>query len=100
MAISPSIGTPVMALWTDKHYYPGTVVKQDTSGRYEVRFEDGDVRHVIESEIIVCELLTIGQSVFAENEEGDYLPAMVMDHYKRVHEIGYVVEFDEGNREQ
>ena len=89
-----------MALWTDKHYYPGTVVKQDTSGRYEVRFEDGDVRHVIESEIIICELLSIGQTVFAENEAGVYMSALVMDHYRRGPEVGYVVEFDEGGREK
>jgi len=38
---SVKVGTRVLGLWTDKKFYPGTVVKQ-VDGKYDIAFDDGD----------------------------------------------------------
>ena len=48
-------------MWRDKHYYPGHVVSKESSSKYAVAFDDGDMRLVEMAEIIVCDMLAIGQ---------------------------------------
>ena len=63
-------GTPVLAMWRDRHWYHGHVIKFDGTTRYSVRFEDGGVRTVKAAELIVCDLLAVGQHCYAEREVG------------------------------
>ena len=45
--------------------------------RYVVRFEDGGSLKVKQDDVVVCKLLPVGYDVMAENEEGDYVPAVI-----------------------
>ena len=71
-------GTPVFARWKDKHYYPAHIISS-SKNKYVVAFEDGDTRHVKETDIIVCNLLPKGQQVMAARDSGDYEVGVVMD---------------------
>ena len=57
-----------MAMWKDKHYYPGIVEEVTTEKSrqlYLVQFDDGNQRKVKDTEIIVCDLLAVGQECMA-----------------------------------
>ena len=89
-----------MAMWQDKHFYPGHVTACHPEGaRYTVTFEDGDVLRVAESDMFVCELLAVKQNVFADFVEGWFKPATVIGHYSNhdngSHDSknGYIVKF-------
>ena len=51
----------MLARWTDKHFYPGRVVITEPGGKHTVAFEDGDIKQVGHGQLVVCELLPIGQ---------------------------------------
>lgn len=55
------IGLPVLAMWRDKYYYPGHVVSKESSSMYAVSFDDGEMMIVEKDDIIVCDMLAIGQ---------------------------------------
>ena len=63
-------GTLVCAMWRDKHFYHGRILSQ-SKGRYQVAFEDGDVRQVKATDVFVCELLAVGQQCLAERDVSD-----------------------------
>ena len=91
-----------MAMWQDKHYYPGHVTGSHPDGaRYMVTFEDGDVLHVAESDMFVCELLGVEQTVFADTVDGWFKRATIIGHYcnhddgDHDNEHGYIVRFTE-----
>ncbi len=58
-----------MALWQDKHYYPGHILTVERNNRYTVAFEDGDTRQVKAADIFLCDLLPRGQEVMVETTE-------------------------------
>jgi len=90
-------------MWHDKHFYPGTIKSAKAEGmdKYEIRFDDGDVCLVRESDMIVCELVTVGQDVLAERRSTEgHEPGVVFGHYKRDDDFGYVVEFTDMKRER
>lgn len=91
-----------MAMWQDKHYYPGHVTGSHLdSSRYMVTFEDGDVLRVAESDMFVCELLGVEQTVFADTADGWFKRATIIGHYcnhddgDHDNEHGYIVRFTE-----
>ena len=69
-------GTPVYAKWKDRCLYPGTITSK-AGQRYVVRFEYGGSLKVKQEDVVVCNLLPVGYNVMAENEEEDYVPAMI-----------------------
>lgn len=50
-AASVTVGTRVLALWYDQRYYPGTVRGMEDQ-RYDILFDDGDVRNGLSVEQI------------------------------------------------
>ncbi len=54
-------GTPVLGMLQDKQYYPGQIVLESAPTTYIVSFEDGEVRQVKIKDLIVCDLLALGQ---------------------------------------
>ena len=90
-------------MWSDKHYYPGRIVNFNVgTDNYLVAFEDGDKRRVKKCDIIVCDLLGVGQWVFAERpmEAGSSETALIMGHYVRGGRSGYIIEFNGGTQER
>ena len=54
----------------------------------------------LSADFVVCELVGTGHSVFAIREAGWKENAVVADHFRRGKQIGYVLHFDDGAREQ
>ncbi|XP_076330503.1 uncharacterized protein LOC143236114 [Tachypleus tridentatus] len=88
-------GKRVMARWRDGYYYPGTVKKTESNGRWTVQFDDGDNRAIRESDLLVIALLHEGLSVLALSEDDYYDPGIIRGHYREGTEVGYVVERDD-----
>ncbi|XP_022246006.1 TP53-binding protein 1-like isoform X2 [Limulus polyphemus] len=88
-------GKRVMAKWRDGYYYPGTVKKPESNGRWSVQFDDGDTRAIRECDLLVMALLHEGLSVLALSEDDYYDPGIVRGHYREGNEVGYVVERDD-----
>ena len=53
-------GNSVMAKWTDKNFYAGSLSSNLGDGRWHVLFDDGGRKAVNESDIISVPHLTIG----------------------------------------
>ena len=70
-----------------------------TTGRFLVRFEDGDERSVHEEDLIVCELLPVGMNVLVQrDEEGWSEPALILGHWKAGELKGYKVEYEDNSK--
>ncbi|RUS76602.1 hypothetical protein EGW08_015644 [Elysia chlorotica] len=99
----PTIGAKVMGKWKDGFFYPGCLSKIESGKKAMVRFDDGSQRWARPSEIILASELPVGQSVLvlAEEDDGFYLPGMVMGHSaptpgEGCAELLYQVERDDG----
>jgi len=87
----------VLAQWKDHNYYPGHVIcPGKRAGRYTVAFEDGDVLQVMTSHLILCDLVRVGEDVFAETSEGWSEQAVIQGHYHDNGGQGYLVKFHTG----
>ena len=70
-----------------------------STGRFLVRFEDGDERSVHEEDLIVCELLPVGMNVLVQrDEEGWSEPALILGHWRKADVKGYKVQFDDSSQ--
>ena len=93
-------GTQVYAKWVDDRFYPGHVLyPAGVPHKFTVKFEDGDIRDVQESDLIVCNLIPIGHSVLAETPDGYFDSGIVTEHYhhKTRDQYGYVIQLDNGS---
>ena len=87
----------MLAQWKDHNYYPGHVIcPGKRAGRYTVAFEDGDVLQVMTSHLIHCDLVRVGEDVFAETSEGWSEQAVIQGHYRDNEGQGYRVKFHTG----
>ena len=89
-------------MFTDRFYYPGYMVNEETDGRFTIAYEDGDTHRVRDIYIIHCDLLPVGQSVFAERngEEGSVPGFIVQVFDEPQEEWGYSIEFPDGTKER
>ena len=88
-------GTPILSMWKDKHFYPGHIASEDKGGKYLVKFEDGTQRQCKDTDIIVCDMLSEGQEVFAEKEDGSGVLATVISSHSEDGEKIYTVQFQD-----
>ncbi|XP_028390928.1 uncharacterized protein LOC114515810 isoform X2 [Dendronephthya gigantea] len=86
-------GTRVLALWCDKHYYPGRVIfKCKDDAKFRINFDDGDWADIQEQCIIVVDYLPCDQPVmFCEKAGGEYVDGVIKGFYNNVDERGYKV---------
>ena len=86
-------GTRVLALWYDKHYYPGHVIsKCNDDAKYRIEFDDGDRTDIMEQCIIVVDYLPCNQPVmFCEKARGEYVDGVIKGFYNSADERGYKV---------
>ena len=86
-------GTRVLALWYDRHYYPGHVVcKCNNDAKYHIEFDDGDQSDIQEECIVVAEYLPCDQPVmFCEKTGGEYIDGVIRGFYKDGDDRGYKV---------
>lgn len=75
-------GTAVFAMWQDRTFYPGHITSTASKGRYTVRYEDGASRTVKECDMVVCELLPIGQAIMMDAMDEWAVAAEVVGHDK------------------
>ncbi|XP_021358532.1 uncharacterized protein LOC110453742 isoform X2 [Mizuhopecten yessoensis] len=98
-----AVGARVLARWKDGFYYPGSIA-QILKSKYQVRFDDGDVRFVKVSDLLLIERLPVGQSVFVQSKSGFFEPGIITDHKSPTKTSGqpclYVVEQDNGKNAQ
>ncbi|XP_033750822.1 TP53-binding protein 1-like isoform X2 [Pecten maximus] len=98
-----ALGARVLARWKDGFYYPGSI-SQILKSKYQVRFDDGDVRFVKVNDLLLIERLPVGQSVLVQNEGGFFEPGIITDHKSPSKASGqlcqYVVEQDDGTSAQ
>ncbi|XP_060067237.1 TP53-binding protein 1-like [Ylistrum balloti] len=95
------VGARVLARWKDGFYYPGAI-SQILKSKYQVRFDDGDVRFVKVSDLLLIERLPVGQSVFVQSNDGFFEPGIITDHksQSKTSPCNYVVEKDNGKSAQ
>ncbi|GFR26639.1 TP53-binding protein 1 [Trichonephila clavata] len=89
-------GVRVMARWKDGYYYPGIVQKQESEGRWSVKFDDEDVKAIPQENLIKVYNLEKGTSVLAMSPDDFYDPGIVCGHYTDATGSGYEVELDNG----
>lgn len=74
--------TVVLAKWVDKRYYSGKVLEITEPNKYLIKFDDGQIKVLLDDFIIFGDLKTLpleGQSVYAVvDEEQNYEPSLVM----------------------
>ena len=90
-AHSSLLGTLVYAKWKDRCLYPGTITSK-VGQRYVVKFEDGGSLKVKQDDVVVCNLLPVGYDVMAEDEDGDYVPAVITGISNEGYEVELVLE--------
>ena len=92
-------GNSVMAKWTDKNFYAGSLSVNLGDGRWHVVFDDGGKKAVNESDIISVPHLSIGQSVMATFSDGSLcLKGMVKQPLYDKTRLFYFVEYNDGSR--
>ncbi|XP_021929935.1 uncharacterized protein LOC110834765 isoform X3 [Zootermopsis nevadensis] len=89
-------GAPVFARWIDKNYYSGVLKEQNKDGRWMVVFDDGKDRLLVEDFIIVVDILSKGQLVYALAEDEDYMSGIIVNVRKKHTDVMYSVELDNG----
>ncbi|CAB3244095.1 unnamed protein product [Arctia plantaginis] len=74
--------TVVLAKWVDKSYYSGKILEITEPNKYLVKFDDGQVKVLLDDFIIFGDMKTLpleGQSVYAlVDEEQNYEPGLVL----------------------
>ncbi|XP_075979391.1 uncharacterized protein LOC142978730 [Anticarsia gemmatalis] len=74
--------TVVLAKWVDKSYYSGKVLEITEPNKYLIKFDDGQVKVLLDDFIIFGDMKTLpleGQSVYAMvDEEQNYEPGLVL----------------------
>ena len=85
-----------MAMWKDKFFYPGHIVALEVSGKYTVTFEDGDVRQVKTCDLLVLELVEVGEGVMVDTGDNWSENAIVVAHSGGPKP--YTVELDGGKK--
>lgn len=74
--------TVVLAKWVDKSYYSGKVLEITEPNKYLIKFDDGQVKVLLDDFIIFGDMKTLpleGQSVYAlVDEEQNYEPGLVL----------------------
>lgn len=74
-------GQSVLAMWTDKHYYPATVLSLDNK-KIQVRFNgDGHEAWLKSTSLTHCDLVPVGLPVLACIESEWSEPATVISYY-------------------
>lgn len=92
-------GTRVLAKWLDSYFYPGVITtKQYKNGRYLVTFDDGDKRRIPRENLILKDLLPVGQSVMAQGDvEDDFFEeGVIVGYYRDGHARGYEIQTQTG----
>lgn len=92
-------GTRVLAKWLDSYFYPGVITtKQYKNGRYLVTFDDGDKRRIPRENLILKDLLPVGQSVMAQGDVEDdfYEEGVIVGHYRDGNSRGYEIQTQTG----
>ncbi|GFY59134.1 TP53-binding protein 1 [Trichonephila inaurata madagascariensis] len=89
-------GVRVMARWKDGYYYPGIVQKQESEGRWSVKFDDEDIKAIPQENLIKVYNLEKGTSVLAMSPDDFYDPGIICGHYTDSTGSGYEVELDNG----
>lgn len=69
----------MFARWIDKNYYSGALKEKSRDGRWMVVFDDGKDRLLVEDFIIVVDILSKGQLVYALTEDEDYLSGIIVN---------------------
>lgn len=69
----------MFARWIDKNYYSGVLKEQNKDGRWMVVFDDGKDRLLVEDFIIVVDILSKGQLVYALAEDEDYMSGIIVN---------------------
>lgn len=96
------VGKIVFAKWSDKNYYPGTVIDRIKT-KYKVNFYDGKSKILIPEFVIpIPKTLRTGLSVYATigaNDYGSYgIIVDVQMSKDNADDVYYTVETDEGER--
>ena len=86
-------GTPVLSMWKDKHFYPGHIASEEKNGKYVVKFEDGTQGQCKDTDIILSDMLSEGQQVFAEKDDGSGVLATVISSHSEGSDKIYTVQF-------
>ena len=92
-------GTRVLAKWLDSYFYPGVITtKQYKNGRYLVTFDDGDKRRIPRENLIIKDLLPVGQSVMAQGDGVDdfFEEGVIVGHYRDRNGRGYEIQTQNG----
>ncbi|ESO94457.1 hypothetical protein LOTGIDRAFT_161149 [Lottia gigantea] len=92
-------GSAVMAKWKDGYYYPGTI-KQIDSERVMVSFDDGDVKYVKNSNILLVKQLPIGQSVMVLSNDGYFDTGMILGHLTSDSDESFLYQVEKDNGEK
>lgn len=71
----------VLAKWTDKNYYSGTVLSKENDSKWRIGFDDGGRRLVRENEIISVEFVPRGQQVMVSYSV-DYASKGIIRSYR------------------
>ncbi len=87
----------MLALWKDKHFYPGHIASEEDGGKFCVNFEDDTTGICKDSEVIPCDLLSDGQEVFAKDDGDSYLAIVVRSDTR---EGSYVVRYSHNGKEK
>lgn len=92
-------GNSVMAKWTDKNFYAGSLSSNLGDGRWHVLFDDGGKKAVNESDIISVPHLSIGQAVMATFSDGSLcLKGLVKQPFYEKSRLFYFVEYSDGSK--
>lgn len=72
----------MFARWVDRNYYSGKLKEKSKDGRWRVVFDDGKDRLLVEDFVIVVNVLSKGQLVYALTENEDYLSGIIVNVQK------------------
>lgn len=90
-------GTRILAKWLDNYFYPAQITAgPNKNGQYSVSFDDGDRRRISRDNLIVRNLLRVGQNVLVQGIDDCYEEGRVVGHYRTDGERGYKIEKNDG----
>ncbi|GAB6027605.1 hypothetical protein CHUAL_001847 [Chamberlinius hualienensis] len=93
-------GARVMAKYRDGFYYPGRAVDQERHDRWKILYDDGDTRSIRVENILVVDLLPVGQSIYVLSHDGFYDSAIIIGYIEVSGDIQYAIEMDDGAKRQ
>ena len=80
-------------MWKDKYFYPGHIASEGKGGKYLVKFEDGTQKQCKNTDIIVCDMLSDGQEVYAAKDDDAGVLATVISSHVEDGEKSYTVQY-------